>query len=307
MPNQAPDLGLEFDGEMLVAQTNLIAYRKIYGLETWLRRICLAAWMARFGEKWSQKIDPRLRTILERRVRQNRQRLYLGAESHDDLMWQATHGELLQMLVANEIADSIRAITGTDASFLQGKLQEIREIRNLLAHNRALSERTHIILSGLLAALAETVDTFKARVLYGPYDILDDHDGWIGSRLAARLRNNDWSQFQAFAAKQENFLQYVCLPAGFESHHGWPDARLLLNAFSDQLEGIVAFCLNKQGYEFIILTPLTLPTDSQNILCDTFARNPNVWTKSEFEAQQPRYICSPKIWFYENGSPPSGV
>ena len=57
MPRSESSMLLEFDGEMLVAKVNLIAYRKIYGLEGWLRRICTAAWMAKFGSAWDQEVD----------------------------------------------------------------------------------------------------------------------------------------------------------------------------------------------------------------------------------------------------------
>jgi len=296
-----PDAGLEFDGEMLVPRDNLIAYRQMYALEGWLRRICLAAWMARFGTEWSQAIDPGLRKSLADRVQRNRKRLYLGAESHGDLIWQATYSELVRMLVADSVADAITSLTGANSDFLEAKLDEIREIRNLLAHNRAFSERTRIILSGLLASLEEAVGTFKARVLYGPSEILDDDDGWLGSRLARLLEGNDWSRFQAFVAKRREFIEYVSLPV--DRKGGWPDAGSLLRAFRDHIDGIVAFCLNKTGYEFIVLTPAMLSEESHAAVCDTFAKNPDVWTNVHFEAQQPRFVCSPRIWFYENRPP----
>jgi len=296
-----PDAGLEFDGEMLVPRDNLIAYRQMYALEGWLRRICLAAWMATFGADWSRAIDPGLGKSLENRVQRNRRKLYLGAESHGDLIWQATYAELVRMLVADSVAGAINSLTGADSDFLKAKLDEIREIRNLLAHNRAFSERTRIILSGLLASLEEAVDTFKARVLYGPTEILDDDDGWLGSRLARLLEGNDWSRFQAFVAKRQEFIEYVSLPV--DRQGGWPDAGSLLRAFRDHLDGIVAFCLNKTGYEFIVLTPAVLSEESHGALCDTFAKNPDVWTIVPFEAQQPRFVCSPRIWFYENRTP----
>ena len=41
----------------------------------------------------------------------------------------------------------------------------------------------------------------------------------------------------------------------------------------------------------------------QAALCDTFAHNPSIWTYVPFVDQPPRFICSPKIWFYENRTP----
>lgn len=294
------NVDLEFDGELLVPKANMIAYKQIYALEGWLRRICLTLWMGEFGSAWIDKLNPHLRRTLESRVRRNQQRLYLGAESHDDLIWQATHSELLALLTADDIASSVQPLIGIDGDFLKSKLDEVREIRNLLAHNRALSGRTHVILRGLLASLEEAVDTFKLRILYGSTDILDEGH-WLEARLSQLMEGNDWSKFQAFVARKGKFMEYVSLPvAPFDK---WPDARLLLQAFRKHLDGIVAFCLNKSGDEFVILAPECLAIKSQELLCDTFARNPRVWTKTPFIDQSPRFVCSPKIWFYDNRSP----
>src|SRR5260370_21603603 len=117
---------------MLVAQVNLLAYRKIYALEGWLRRICAAAWMAKFGSGWNQHVDPKLSKAISGRIARNRQRLYLGAESSSDLIAQSTYLELLQLLTSADIQPTILSLTGATAIFLESKLNETRDIRNLL-------------------------------------------------------------------------------------------------------------------------------------------------------------------------------
>jgi hypothetical protein len=77
----------------------------------------------------------------------------------------------------------------------------------------------------------------------------------------------------------------------------------LQEVYRKHLAAIVAFCLNKTGDEFIILSPMALSDESQSALCDTFTENRDVWTDIPFEKQPPRFVCSPKIWFYENRSP----
>ena len=152
---------VEFEGELLIPRLNLVAYRRIYALENWLRRICLAAWMARHGSDWSAEIDKGLHKRLATRVDRNQKRLYLEAESHDDLIWQATHAELSDMLAADSVADTVERLTGFNGAFLKEELDKVREIRNLLAHNRALSATTLRILFVLLASLDRVVGTFK--------------------------------------------------------------------------------------------------------------------------------------------------
>ena len=298
-----PSLTLEFDDEMLVAKINIVAYRKIYTLEGWLRRICAAAWMANFGALWAQELDAGLRRSIENRMVRNRQRLYLGAESYSDVIWQATHGELLQMLTASCVSETIKSLTGAEPTFLKAKLDEIREIRNLLAHNHALSQRTYTILAGLLAALEDVVETFKACVLYASPEIFMGDDHPVSSLLERLLAKNDWSKFQAFVARKGHFLEYWSLPANLESRPDWPDAERLLRSFSNHLDNIIAFCLNKQGGEFGILTPVVIPASGHEALCEDFVKHRDAWTNVRFEDQDPRFICSAKIWFYENSSP----
>jgi hypothetical protein len=295
------ELDLEFDGELLVPRVNLIAYRQIYALEGWLRRICLTVWMGNFGESWVDEMDPGLRKALETRAERNRRRLYLGAESHSDLLWETTHAELLKLVTAEKVADRVRDLTGAGPAFLQVKLDEIRDIRNLLAHNRALSRKTHVILAGLLASLEDVVDTFKQRVLYGSSDILREGDGGLGDHFEHLMQGNDWSKFQAFVAMRSDFVEYVSLPV--ERGGSWPDAKRLIDAFQKHLNGILSFCLNKSGDELIILTPRAMDDEFHRSLAATFVKNPNVWTGASFEEQSPQFVCSPKIWFYENQAP----
>jgi hypothetical protein len=292
---------LEFDGELLVPVANIPVYRQLVSVEGWLRRIALAAWMGQYGEDWTPRVETSLRTRLTRRAERSHGLLYLGAESAAELIWQTTHGELMRLLAAEDAA--VKDLTGYDSAFLQQKLDEVREIRNLLAHNRALSERTYRILQGLLASLEQGIDKFKNQLLYW-HDgtILHDDDGWVGSWLATLLEGNDWSRFQAFVMRSGKFLEYVNLP-GDSSDTAFPDARVLLHVLAAQLDRIVAICVNKSGSEFGIVTPVALDEDSQAAVCKAFARNPAVWALTPFEQQEPRFICHPKIWFYENESP----
>jgi hypothetical protein len=291
MSEQISEATLEFDGELLVPKINLTVYKQIYSLEGWVRRICLTVWMGCYGESWRENLDPRLRKALESRLRRNNQRVYLGAETASDLMWQATQAELAQMLAAESVAPIVRELTGADPEFLTGKLEEIREIRNLLAHNRALSDRTHRILAGLLASLEEAVDTFKLKLLY---EVTKDYRNYTDIEV------KDDRPFQGFTAQSEDFVEFVCLPV--ERSSRWPDARLLLKTYHENLDEIVAFCLNKDGDEFSILMPLKIAREARDNIYKKFLENGAVWTNVSFERQSPRFVCNPKIWFYENRS-----
>ncbi len=290
-----PESVLEFEDELLLPKINSIAYWNVYVLESWLRRICLSAWMGTFGRGWIEEVDPQLRKALQLRLDRNRSRLYLGAELDDDPIWQATHTELLRLITAPSVVDPIRALTGTEPEFIGRKLNEVREIRNLLAHNRALSHRTHVIFAGLLASLEECVDTFKGTILYGRSEILDD-DADSGDEYFRSIASG--RPFQAYRARLDRFIEYVCLPV--EPFDRYPDARKLLLTYRTALPEIVAFFLNKTGGEYIVLTPSRLEDERHREISEIFCRNPDIWTREPFEQQDSRYVCSPKVWFYEN-------
>lgn len=243
--------------------------------------------MVGFGSNWASQLQPTLHRNLTRRVRSNQKRLYLGAESQDDLIWQSTHGELGDLLIDPSIQDSIVALTQTEPEFLRGKLYEIKEIRNILAHNRALSERSFTILLGLIASLEESVRVFRQKALY--------HDNQID------IDTSQAFPFQGFVASTDEFMSYVRLPES--PFNQWPDARRLLSTFSNEIDSIIAFCLNKSGSEYAILSPRSLPTNLQQAILDRFKSSKGLWTDTSFEQQPPAFVCSPKIWFYENSNP----
>lgn len=292
---------LEFEGELIVPTINLSAYRRIYTLEGWMRRVCLTAWMASFGNEWTTQISPGLRASLETRSTRNKKRLYLGAETSADLIWETTLSELSQLLSDATVKNKVTRLTGVAPTFLASKLEEIRDIRNVIAHSRALSARTETILEGLMASIEIAVETFKNEVIYKTISEAVFDKSWVTEYIEEETRGADHSQFQPYAAQRLDIIELVSLPV--ERSHNWPDARKLLRSFGSHLHAIIAFCLNKTGDEFLILVPACTPEPEMLALCDTFVENPYVWTDVTFVEQNPRYICQPKVWFYENNAP----
>ncbi|QDO05146.1 hypothetical protein [Streptomyces sp. S1D4-23] len=64
-----------------------------------------------------------------------------------------------------------------------------------------------------------------------------------------------------------------------------------------------AYTSDSRSVGALIVAPDELDEDSQAGLCRAFAANPDVWTEVPYEEQHPRFICSPKMWIYENQSP----
>lgn len=114
-----------------------------------------------------------------------------------------------------------------------------------------------------------------------------------------KMKGNDWEKFQAFIDLNNQIYTLACLPA--EREGVYPSAYKLLEAYKSVLDYILAFTLNKQGSEYCILIPQITHVEDIERVIDVFVKEDHrVWTNTGFENQNPKYICNPKIWFYEN-------
>jgi hypothetical protein len=298
---------LNISDDMQIPPANTDAYAAIYRLENWLRRICLTAYMCTYGSQWADHLDRRVHSSLARRVRVNRDRLYLNAETDDNLIWLTMHRELHTLLRHEGIWKFVQQVLGLPEAMIDAKLSELNEIRNLLAHNRALTPTTRTILDGLSASLEAGILNFKSSVLYGDYEIISatfvgDKDDELGYYVDNLMDGNDWSRFQAFAARGRDLYEFVSLPAE-RNDRDWPSAAALLKTFASVSHLILSFCLNLSGSEYRVFLPRALSQAEVKLVADRFFNNPQVWTTRPYEAQPLQHVCNPKIWFYENTYP----
>ncbi|KJD38032.1 hypothetical protein QD46_21930 [Paenibacillus polymyxa] len=294
---------LEFRDEMLIPQINGEIYYSIYDLENWLRRICLTVYMIEYGADWMNHVPKKIKDGLVRRISKSQELIYLDADSEENMIWSLTQGELAQMLFNPKVWSRIQELTGFTQERLSQKLNELREIRNLLAHNRALSERTSIIARGIIESLHLVIDRFKNNFLYSSnMEIIEDNaDNEVCVYFSSKMKGNDWSKFQAFIAGDEVLYSLVCLPIALDCRY--PSAYKLLNKFNGVMENILSIQVNKTADEFIILIPKKISKDNCVKIIDIFLEKDDLFTYKEFESQHPKYICNPKIWFYENRRP----
>jgi hypothetical protein len=286
--------------DMQIPPANIDAYRTIYRLENWLRRICLTAYMCVYGSDWPAHLDPRLRNSLARRVHRNSDRLYLNAESDDNLIWLTMYGELHSLLRHEEVWQFVQQRLRLSQTAVDAKLSELNDIRNLLAHNRALTSTTSDILTGLSASLELGIRNFKSTVVYGDYDILGDDDE-IGAYVELLDRNEPW-RFQAYVARNQDLYEFVTLPVE-RFGQDWLSIATLLKTFSSISHLILAYCMNLEGSEYRVLLPRSLSHAELRSAAQRFFSNPYVWTTRPYESQPLQYTCNPKVWFYENTYP----
>ncbi|WP_313640684.1 hypothetical protein [Paenibacillus sp.] len=294
---------LEFKEEMLIPKINGDVYFSIFELENWLRRICLTAYMIEYGDDWLKSVPKRVFEGYIQRTNRNQELFYFDADNEDNLIWSLTHAELSQLLLENNIYDRVHYLIGFSKERFSQKLNELREIRNILAHNRALSERTGMIVKGIIASMHLAIDKFKTHILYnGDYNIIwDDETNEVGEYFNLQMEGNDWGKFQAFIEENEYLYTLACLPV--DRPNIFPSGVKLLKKYKNVIDCILSIQINKQGAEYLIIFSKKLSVEKCKVIINIFLQKDDVWTNRKFEEQHPRYICHPKLWFYENQRP----
>lgn len=291
---------LEFRDEMVIPKINSDLYLALYEIENWFKRICLTAYVLKHGSHWINSISTESKVKLKSRCNASHKLLYLDTQMDDNLIWMSTLWELSRLLLDDSAAPFVEELTGISKERLKHKLEEIREIRNLLAHNLALSETTAKILQGIIASFKVAVDNFKHNFLYEFGNIFSEEDisDAVNVHFQAGMEGNNWSSFQAFLARTKYFYSLTCLPA--EPFGRFVSASKLLYEYKGEMADILAFTLNKQGDEYSVLIPKSIEKEQAIRVVDAFLRKSDVWTKKTYVRQHPKYVCNPKIWFYEN-------
>ena len=246
---------LEFKAEMLIPSSNGEVYNQVYELENWFRRICLTAYMKEFGTGWINHMQRPTLNSLRGKYNKSQDLLHLDIQGDDNLIWMATHGELMQLLAQSEVSAQVRLLTGFTQTALSQKLDELRYIRNIMAHNRAFSETTLIIVRGIIASLLQAVQIFKKQVLYHDHDELllgkffeNDVGESFFENDVSRYLAKVWElkdkalKYQFYISLYKDIYSLVTLPVAREG--SYPVAARLLEAFRDVLEFILAFTMN---------------------------------------------------------------
>ncbi|MGB9856475.1 MAG: hypothetical protein ACPLKS_08075 [Caldisericum exile] len=291
---------LKFKDEIVIPKVNVDLYISLYEIENWFKRICYIAYVFKYGQNWIRAFPPEFINKFKNRYNAIKNLLYLDAQLDDNLIWMSTLGELSQLILHESVIPFVETLTGLSKENLKNKIDEIRNIRNLLAHNRALSETTATIFQGITASFRIAIDNFKNYFIYEIGKILFDNENNdpINLYFQKRIKENDWSKFQAFIAKSEYFYSLVCLPVA--PFGRFVSISKLFNEYKNEMDKILAFLINKEGDEYSILIPYNIEKELIINIIEIFLKKSDVWTKTPYIKQHPKYICDPKVWFYEN-------
>jgi hypothetical protein len=296
---------ISFDGEMPFPENNIVLYREIYIIEQWLRRITYAVMIAKHGNSWLDIISPKLRKRLKSRLAGLQGRAHLDCENSNNVIWLSNVGELRELLTVKSILPVVKVLSGYKRKFISSKIDELREIRNVIGHNRAVTLQTLTIWRGISTSLKHGIETFKSKLLYpAPDNIihLGDSDNIVAKFFNLKTRNNDWSKFQPLFCESEYFYSLTHLPV--EPFGRYVRISKILDTYHSLEHVILATLINKMGDEFTVTWPKTASVDKHHSIINTFLKSAeSVWTSTDYASQSPKFICDPKIWFYENQIP----
>jgi hypothetical protein len=294
--------------ELPIPGANLQIYREIYSLEQWLRRIAYAALIAKYGTHWPGALPADLASSLKKRLRQLSGRVHLDCENSDNAIWLLTLDELQRLLLSDATWPMVKQLTNLPRRVLESKISEIREIRNVIGHNRAAGARTVLITEAAAASLRVGIDHFKGELLYDDESRIhlgniekDPADG-VPKLYAQFLESGEWTDFQSMLSESEFFFALTRLP--FDPFDTYLAVKQFLDRFQPLAHDALAILVNKQGDEFTLVWPKDADDGvNQRILRFFFDHHDYAWTETPYESQSPSAICNPWIWFYENERP----
>jgi hypothetical protein len=303
------DEGGIFWGELPIPSANLQIYREIYYVEQWLRRIAYAALLAKHGSNWRGTLPEELALSLKKRLRQLNGRVHFDCENSDNAIWLLTLDELQGLLLTDTTWPIVKQLTNFSQQVLKSKLSEIREIRNVVGHNRAAGAQTVLIAEAAAASLRVGINNFRNELLYedkpkihlgAPFE---ENPVEGVPTLYSRFRESAGSDdLQSMFSESEFFFALTRLPV--EPFDTYLAVRPFLERFQPLAHDALAILVNKLGDELTLIWPKNSSEDvHQRVLRFFFENHAYAWTTTPYELQSTSAICNPWIWFYENEIP----
>jgi hypothetical protein len=299
---------ISFWDELPIPDANLLVYKEIYAVEQWLRRVVYAALMARHGSHWMGTLDARLASELKKRLNQLEGRVHLDCENSDNAIWLLTLSELQGLLLADSNWAAVKQLLRLPRRVVQVKLSEVREIRNVIGHNRAVGGGVELYARAAISVLRTGIENFKRQLLYDVHSTIHigDPDEYevteLPGRFARRTANNDWSTFQPMLSESEYFFGLTRLPV--DPFNTFLGVRQFLDAVAPIRHEVLSVLVNKLGDEFTLVWPKNASDAVHDRVLDFFFENHDAsWVELPYERQSASAVCDPAIWFYENEQP----
>lgn len=298
---------LLWEGHLPLPTTNLILYRELFELEQWLRRISLAALLVTHGSGWLTALPPDIHARTRQALAQMKRRVYLDCERSDNAVWALTFDDFRRLLVSDELWPAVRQLTEASRQQLGTRLDELREIRNLVAHHRAASQRTLIIFRDAAATIRDAIDQFRYMldIAYARPDrqttlyrtsspSWPDADDFVASALRRQQKPPS-----VLCEQSDLFYKITSLGSG-----GYCRADLLLDALAPVRAMVLAVFLGESAEaedptELSLFWPRKLSSNEHLHVIDAFAEflAEHPMDAVPYRSQPAQFICDPLIWF----------
>jgi len=280
-----------FDGELPIPDVNVALYRKIYVLEQWLRRIALAGLMGRYGSRWNDSLSNDMIRAVKPRLQNLKNRVAFNTENSDNLVWCLTLEELGSLLLSERTWAVNRALTGFDREELRGRVDDLREIRNVVGHNRAATQYTMDIFSAIERNLDKGISRFCDRMLY---DLAGDQESPGISDPVVAFFFRDRSTLGRDQITQDEYFYYAHI---FATANRPLDLGSLLERFDGPRRAILAFLINRREHgEFALVWPKSATRKEHEDIINLLG-GPSLQEGDDYTTQSPRHTCHPKVWF----------
>ena len=308
---------LIFEEDIPFPEYNITCYKQIYIIEQWLRRIALAGLMVEYGKNWFSALPDDLGRHLKVRMSTLGGRFYLDCENDENAIWLLTLGELKQVLNLDNVWLIIQDLTNYRRDFIIEKINELKEIRNVIGHNRAVSQQTYNILADISACFELGIIQFKDILLkqYGDHDELsrkidagevlffmhdedECQDDMVGTMYLRMICDLNWRDHNSMLLATTYFYTLTRLP--LPPYYCNIQVSAILKNHRDIEKLILAILINNSMDEYDIVWPKSkLTADEHMAILNTFLANTqSCCTTKQYEEQDPKYVCHPKIWFY---------
>jgi hypothetical protein len=292
---------LEWVDEIPLPLTNLRIQKSAYVLEQWFRRIALAALMAKAGSRWVGAVPETLVPEAKKSLALLRKRTYLEPENSDNLIWALTLDQLRTALTDQDIAPFVFNLTGLSRTELSSQLERLRDIRNIVAHNRATNDVAWKNLQLVEKKLLAGVKQFKTTLIY--WDMAEDKIRDATDSVQEVFRTSGLSEGRDFVVWQRDRFNEFRIGVDDPLRLRAPYFSLshLLDAAEDLRSCVLAIVLPLDSLEdfereFAVLWPLDV-TNDQLITIRDFVLSLVPDTSIPYTEQDPKYACDPLVWF----------
>jgi hypothetical protein len=284
---------VSFDGALPIPDVNVALYRRIYVLEQWLRRIALAGLMARYGSRWNDSISNDMMRNVKPRLENLKNRVAFNTENSDNLVWCLTLEELGRLLLSDQTWVAIKALTGFHRDELRERVNDLREIRNVIGHNRAATQYTMDVFAAIERNLDQGIAPFRDRMLY------DLGGAQVSPSVADQVVDLFFRDRSALGRDQITQDEYFYYAHMIENAARPLDLGALLERFEGSRRAVLAFLVNREELgEFAVVWPKSAAGNEHEAIIDLLGGHP-LPSGADYAAQSPRYTCHPKVWFVE--------